>query len=99
MGLHLLPLLVGVSGFAMALAPALQLHRILRRRAADDVSVGVFATVCAGTTMLAVYGVDLHAAALAVPNTVSALMNAAVVAVALRYRSVRSGEPLRAETD
>lgn len=53
----------------MAIALALQIHRMLRLRSADDVSLGFFALLIPGFLLWGFYGLSRHDRALVIPNT------------------------------
>jgi len=77
-------------GILMALAPVLQIRRILRLRSSRDISLGYLGVLTVGFVLWIAYGLALENAALVVPNTIALAVGAATFAVALRYRSGRS---------
>lgn len=77
-------------GIVMALAPVLQIRRILRLRSSRDVSLGYLGVVTMGFVLWIAYGLALENAALVVPNTIALGVGMATIAVAFRYRSGRS---------
>lgn len=89
-----LGLAAAVWGVVMAIAPALQIHRMLRTRSADDVSLGYFALLIPGFLLWVVYGLSRHDWPLVVPNTVATAMALLTIAVAARLKrsSARSAE-------
>lgn len=81
-------------GVVMAIAPALQVHRMLRTRSADDVSLGYFALLIPGFVLWVLYGLSRHDWSLVIPNTVATVVALLTVAVAARLKrgSVSKGE-------
>jgi uncharacterized protein with PQ loop repeat len=77
-------------GIVMALAPVLQIRRILRLRSSRDVSLGYLGVVTVGFVLWIAYGLALENAALVVPNTIALGVGMATIAIAFRYRSGRS---------
>lgn len=73
-------------GVVMALAPLLQLRRMLRQHSADDVSVGYLSLLMPGFILWIAYGTAISDIALIVPNSVSALVTGVTIAIAVRYR-------------
>jgi uncharacterized protein with PQ loop repeat len=86
-----LGILAASWGVVMALSPILQIRRVVRRRSSDDVSIGYLLVVTGGFSIWIAYGVALGNLALIVPNCVALLVGAATIAVALRFRSDRTG--------
>jgi uncharacterized protein with PQ loop repeat len=74
-------------GVLMAIAPTLQVRRMLQRRSSADVSISYLAVLQIGFTLWIAYGISLGNAALIVPNSVAFLIGIATLAVALRYRN------------
>ncbi|HEX6332052.1 MAG TPA: SemiSWEET family transporter [Actinomycetota bacterium] len=79
---------VVTAGWAivMALAPMLQIRRILRRRSSRDVSIGYLAVLVVGFCLWISYGTVIGNLVLIVPNTLALLTGVAAIAVALRFR-------------
>lgn len=73
-------------GVVMAIAPLLQVRRMLRRRSSADVSVGYLVLLLPGFCLWVAYGIASGATALIVPNTVAALIAGLTITVALRLR-------------
>ena len=73
-------------GVVMAIAPLLQVRRMLRRRSSDDVSVGYLALLVPGFCLWVAYGVASGDIALVVPNTVATLVASLAIVIALRLR-------------
>ncbi|GAB3546611.1 hypothetical protein GCM10027404_07350 [Arthrobacter tumbae] len=84
-------------GVVMAIAPALQIHRMLRTRSADDVSLGYFALLIPGFLLWVLYGLSRHDWPLVIPNTVATAVALVTIAVAgrLKRNSARSAEARR----
>ena len=76
----------GTWGVAMAVAPLLQVRRILRRRSSHDVSLGYLVVLLVGFVLWVAYGVSLRNPALIVPNAIAFAVGATTIAVALRFR-------------
>lgn len=70
----------------MAVAPALQIHRMLRTRSADDVSLGYFALLIPGFLLWVLYGLSRHDWPLVIPNTVATGVALVTIAVATRLK-------------
>ena len=71
-------------GVLMAVAPLLQVRRMLARHSSDDVSVGYLAFLLPGFALWVAYGIASGDLALVVPNVVAFLVGAATVVVAVR---------------
>ena len=71
-------------GVLMAVAPLLQVRRMLARHSSDDVSVGYLAVLLPGFALWVAYGIASGDLALVVPNVVAFLVGAATVVVAVR---------------
>jgi len=79
---------VAASSWAvvMAIAPVLQIRRMLRERSSRTVSLGYFAILLIGFGLWILYGVTAGLLALVIPNCIALLVSAAVLVVALRLR-------------
>lgn len=84
-------------GVVMAIAPGLQIHRMLRTRSADDVSLGYFVLLIPGFVLWVLYGLSRHDWPLVIPNTVATAVALVTIAVAARLKrnSARSAETRR----
>lgn len=71
---------------AMALGPVLQMRKIVERRSSSGNSVGYFVILLVGFALWMAYGVAASNLALIIPNAVAAVVIAATIAVAWRYR-------------
>lgn len=71
----------------MAVAPLLQVRRMLQRRSSTDVSVGYLLVLLPGFALWVAYGVASSDLALVVPNVVALVVASVTVACALRLRS------------
>jgi uncharacterized protein with PQ loop repeat len=71
-----------VRGAVMALAPALQIRAMVRRRSAESVSIGYFLVLLPGFCLWLAYGVVSGDAFLVVPNTAAVLTTTATIVVA-----------------
>lgn len=76
-------------GILMALAPLLQVRRMVRRRSSADVSVGYLAVLLPGFLLWVAYGVASDDIALVIPNALAALIATSAIAVAVRLRTPR----------
>jgi uncharacterized protein with PQ loop repeat len=79
----------GGWGVAMAVAPSLQIRRMLRHRSSRDVSVGYFLILFVGFALWVAYGVALGNLALIVPNSVALAIGATTIGTALWLRRHR----------
>jgi MtN3 and saliva related transmembrane protein len=86
----LLAVLATGWGLIMAIAPLLQIRRMLHTRSSADVSLGYLAVLQIGFVLWLSYGVSIGNAALMIANTASVLVGVATIAVALRLRRRRS---------
>lgn len=73
-------------GIVMALAPVLQIRRIIVERSSKDVSIGLFAVLLPGFTLWVAYGLASGNPVIFVPNAIAWTVDAATILVALRYR-------------
>jgi MtN3 and saliva related transmembrane protein len=82
---------VVTAGWAivMALAPALQIRRILHRRSSSDVSIGYLAVLVVGFGLWVSYGAVIGNLVLVLPNTLALLTGVVTIGVALRFREPR----------
>lgn len=71
---------------AMALGPVLQIRRIVDQQSSRGVSIAFFAVLLVGFGLWVAYGIAAANLALVVPNTVAAIVMAATIGVAIRYR-------------
>jgi MtN3 and saliva related transmembrane protein len=81
-------LAVAASSWAvlMAIAPILQIRRMLRERSSRQVSVAYFGILLVGFVLWISYGAAAGLPAVVIPNIVAVLVGTAVVTVALRLR-------------
>ena len=70
----------------MAIAPLLQVRRMVQRHSSADVSIGYLFVLLPGFSLWVAYGVASSDIALVVPNVVAFVVAAATVAYALRLR-------------
>jgi MtN3 and saliva related transmembrane protein len=71
---------------AMALGPVLQIRKIVQYGSSRGVSIGYFLILLVGFGLWLAYGIAASSLVLVVPNAVAAVVIAATIAVALRYR-------------
>jgi len=76
----------------MAVAPLLQVRRMLQRRSSADVSVGYLLILLPGFALWVAYGVASEDIALVIPNVVAFAVGAGTVACAMH---LRTGEQVR----
>ena len=60
-----------LAGLIMAVAPTLQIRRMLRTGSSEDVSLGYLGLLCVGFVLWMAYGVALGNAAMMISNTAS----------------------------
>ncbi len=92
----------GTWGVVMAIAPGMQLRKMVRTRTAADVSMSFFGLLLPGYVLWVSYGVARGDPALIVPNAVAFCMGVATMLVARYFRKNPGGEaaaPQRAELD
>ncbi len=70
----------------MAVAPLLQVRRMLRRRSSADVSIGYLLILLPGFALWVAYGIASSDIALVIPNVVAFVVAAGTVACALHLR-------------
>ncbi len=73
----------------MAVAPLLQVRRMLRRRSSADVSIGYLLILLPGFALWVAYGIASSDIALVIPNVVAFAVAAGTVACALHLRGSR----------
>jgi MtN3 and saliva related transmembrane protein len=81
-----LGLLAAGGGLVVAMAPLLQLRRIVRRRSSADVSAALFAIICINNACWVAYGIAADVPALVLPNSASCVTTLAVLLVTLAFR-------------
>ena len=79
---------LGAAGWGalMALAPILQIRRIVARRSAADVSLGYLGVLEIGFVLWIAYGLSLGSPILVVPNVMAAIVGAVALGVSWLYR-------------
>lgn len=73
-------------GVVMALAPMLQIRRIIRRRSSADLSLGYFGVLLPGFALWVCYGLARGDWPLVVPNVIAFTVGAATVVVGIVVR-------------
>ena len=68
-------------GVVMALAPILQIRRIVLRRSAEDLSLGYFGVLLPGFALWVSYGLARGDWPLVIPNVIAFMVGAATVVV------------------
>jgi MtN3 and saliva related transmembrane protein len=84
-----LGVLASSMGVLMALAPLLQMRRVLERRHSDDVSEPFLLVIGVGAGAWLAYGVALGDFFIVVPNVLAVLTNLATLVVVRRFNSQR----------
>ena len=79
-------------GVLMALAPLLQMRRVLERRSSADISISYLAVLQVGFSLWVAYGFALRNPAIVVPNSVAFIVGTATIMLALRYRAPNASE-------
>ncbi len=74
------------AGLAMAIAPTLQIRRMLKTGSSRDVSLGYLSLLSAGFVLWFAYGVALGNAAMMISNTASLAVMLVTIWVALMVR-------------
>jgi MtN3 and saliva related transmembrane protein len=82
-------------GTVMAVAPGLQIRRMMIRRSSEDLSLGYFGVLLPGFALWMGYGWIRADWALVVPNTIAIIVALATVAVGLLLRRHGSGHAER----
>jgi uncharacterized protein with PQ loop repeat len=83
-------------GMVMAVAPVLQIRRMVIRRSSDDLSLGYFAVLLPGFALWVGYGWARADWPLVVPNAVALIVGVVTVVVGRLFRGQdrrRQGEP------
>lgn len=83
-----LALAAATWAIAMAVGPVLQIRKIIEVESSRGVSIPYFLVLLVGFFLWLAYGIAAGNLALIVPNAVAAVVIAATIAVALRYRRV-----------
>lgn len=86
-----LAIATGVMGTVMAVAPLLQLRRIITIRSGEEVSATFLGIISFGAFLYGLYGVALGELALIVPNFIGAAVNLTTAGVAMYFRDPRVG--------
>ena len=73
-------------GIAMAVSPLLQIRKIVQHRSSHGVSLGYMTVLFVGFLLWLAYGIALDNWALIAPNVIAAVVIAATMVVARRYR-------------
>ena len=74
-------------GVLMAIAPLLQIRRMLETRSSADVSLGYLWVLEIGFGLWMAYGISLPNLAIVIPNTVALTVGLATILVARHFRS------------
>jgi MtN3 and saliva related transmembrane protein len=82
-----LAVIAATWAIAMALGPLLQIRKMVLHRSSTTISIGYFLVLLVGFLLWIAYGVAADNWALIIPNSAAALVIAATILVALRYRA------------
>ncbi|HTI30062.1 MAG TPA: SemiSWEET family transporter [Methylomirabilota bacterium] len=74
-------------GVLMAIAPLLQIRRMLETRSSADVSLGYLWVIEIGFGLWMAYGISLPNLAIVIPNSVALTVGLATILVARHFRS------------
>jgi uncharacterized protein with PQ loop repeat len=77
-------------GVLMAMAPLLQIRRMVERRSSEDLSLSYVGVLIIGFTLWLAYGISIANYALIVPNLVALAVGVATGLVARHYRANRT---------
>ena len=83
-----LAVIAATWAIAMALGPLLQIRKMVKHEESRTISIGYFLVLFVGFLLWLAYGIAADNYALIVPNAVAAVVIAATIIVALRYRRV-----------
>ena len=83
-----LALVAATWAIAMALGPLLQIRKMVKHEESQTISIGYFLVLFVGFLLWLAYGIAADNYALIIPNAVAAVVIAATIIVALRYRRV-----------
>jgi MtN3 and saliva related transmembrane protein len=78
--------LAAAWGVLMAVAPLLQIRRMLVRRSSADVSIAYLGVLQVGFTLWVAYGISLANLALIIPNATAFTVGIVTILVAWRFR-------------
>lgn len=84
-----LAVLATAWGLLMAVAPALQVRRMFRRRSSADVSIGYLLVLTPGFVLWLAYGLSIGNAAIIITNTASLSFMVVTIAIAWFFRHGR----------
>ena len=91
----ILGICAGTWGVVMAVAPGMQLRKMVRTRTAADVSLSFFALLLPGYILWVSYGIARGDMVLIVPNLVAFCVAIATMLVALHFRRDAGAEATR----
>jgi uncharacterized protein with PQ loop repeat len=83
-------------GVVMAIAPVLQIRRMIVRRSSEDLSLGYFAVLLPGFALWIAYGWTRADWPLVVPNALALTVGVVTVIMGRLYRRQGSGAPKQA---
>ena len=83
----LLAITAATYGVLMAIAPLLQIRRMLETRSSADVSLGYLWVIEIGFGLWMAYGISLPNLAIVIPNSVALTVGLATILVARHFRS------------
>jgi MtN3 and saliva related transmembrane protein len=88
-----------VAGLVMAVAPVLQVRRMLETRSSRDFSLGYPTLLCVGFVLWMAYGISLWNLPMMLSNTASLTLMIATIAVALHFRRGGGAAGVATEAD
>jgi uncharacterized protein with PQ loop repeat len=86
-------------GVLMALAPVLQIRRMIIRRSSADVSLGYFGVLLPGFALWVAYGLSRSDWPLVIPNAIALTVGAATIVAAVVLRRRPPAPAGRVESD
>ena len=87
-----LGILVSITATLMAVAPLLQIRKILKHRHAADISQSLFWIVALGTACLSADAFYTHNLFIAIPNAFSSGLNTITALLIYKYTPAKSAE-------
>src|SRR5688572_367311 len=91
----ILGIAAGAWGVVMALAPLLQIRRMIVRRSSADLSLGYFGVLLPGFALWVGYGLTRGDWPLVIPNVIAFTVGAITVVVGIVVRARTSASPAK----
>ncbi len=76
-----------IAGTLTTIAFIPQVIKTWKTKSADDVSLGMFLTLCSGIVLWIVYGISIHDIPLIVANGVTFILAFIILCMKIRYKS------------